>query len=143
MFSDLTGQSARPRCFRVLIVDDDAAARELTARHLGDAWPFEHDLVVEEAADGSAALAKLLSDRWTLVLLDWKMPGPDGGEVLRAMRRAGITVPVVILSGLALEELAPTLAHYRVEFLHKDDINATRLHDAMAAALDGPAKECD
>ena len=121
--------------FRVLVVDDNEVDRELTTRYLSAAWPFEHDLVVEGAATGQEALDKLLQSRWTLVLLDWNMPGVDGADVLRHLRQADMRVPVLILTGSAYEDLADVLRQYRVGFLNKDGIDAGRLYRAIAAAL--------
>lgn len=128
-----------PRGFRVLVVDDNEVDRELTIRYLQETWPFEHDLVVETAATGEDALAKLLHQRWTFVLLDWNLPGGDGNEVLRELRQAGVKIPVVVVSGCEYDEVADAIRPHRAGFLNKDHINATQLYQAIAGALLVPA----
>ncbi|WP_336489960.1 hybrid sensor histidine kinase/response regulator [Methylobacterium nigriterrae] len=79
---------------RVLVVDDDADARERLRRTLArDGW------TVEEAANGAAALERLDASRPNLILLDLMMPEMDGFGFLRALRaRPDGDVPVVVLT---------------------------------------------
>lgn len=78
---------------RILIIDDDAAVRELVAGHLHEA-KFE----TVEAADGYEAIAQFRRCRPDLVLLDIVMPGPDGIAVCRHIRRES-QVPIIFLTG--------------------------------------------
>ncbi len=78
----------------VLVVDDEASIR----RTLREILEYE-DYAVDEAEDGEAALEKLRKDRFDVVLLDVKMPKVDGLEVLAAMGKEQIDVPVVMISG--------------------------------------------
>jgi len=77
---------------RVLIVDDDPRLHELLASYLG-----EHGFAVAVAADGPQALARLANDAFDAVLLDMMMPGMDGLEVLRRLRRDD-RIPVIMLT---------------------------------------------
>ncbi len=82
---------------RILIVDDDAMFRESLSRnltHIGYA--------VEEAASGQEAIERLQKESVPdLILLDWKMPGMNGIEVLHQLRQARILVPVLFLTVLS------------------------------------------
>jgi DNA-binding NtrC family response regulator len=78
---------------RVLIVDDDAASRELLETRLGAL-----NCVVAMAADGREALSAIRQETPALVLLDLQMPGMDGMEVLRTLRRDGIDLPVIVIT---------------------------------------------
>ncbi len=78
----------------ILVVDDEAAIR----RTLREILEYE-DWAVTEAADGEAALRALRSSPFDVVLLDVKMPGLDGLEVLAAMGKEGLGVPTVMISG--------------------------------------------
>ena len=80
---------------RVLIVDDDAVLREGLGEAVAD---LGH--VVVEAADGHAALDVLAEGGVDAMLLDLRMPGLDGMEVLRRMRGRG-GPPVAILTAVA------------------------------------------
>lgn len=78
----------------ILVVDDEASIR----RTLREILEYE-DYAVDEAEDGEAALERLRSSRYDVVLLDVKMPKLDGLEVLAAMGKEQINVPVVMISG--------------------------------------------
>lgn len=81
---------------RLLIVDDEPTLRLMLERVL-TARGFE----VHTAVDGEDALARLSSEHFDVVLSDMVMPRCDGRCLLEAMRAAGITVPVVMLTGYA------------------------------------------
>ena len=66
---------------RLLIVEDDAANRNLLQRRLA-----RHGYVVEVAEDGRAALAKISQSHFDLVLLDQMMPGMSGVDLLTLLR---------------------------------------------------------
>ena len=68
--------------FRVLIVDDEPPARARLRDLLADAPDFA---VAGECADGDEAVARLSCEAFDLVLLDVRMPGRDGLEVVRAV----------------------------------------------------------
>ena len=80
---------------KVLYVEDDAEARELIARFLGEAG-----LSVETAADGRSGLERALARSYDALVLDVKLPGLDGFEVIRRLRAAGVTTPVLCLTAL-------------------------------------------
>jgi signal transduction histidine kinase/CheY-like chemotaxis protein len=83
---------------RVLVVDDEADAREMMAWTLRACQP---DLEVISADGGAAALQMLRTHRPDLVLLDMVMPEVDGWQVLAAQQadEALRDIPVVIVSG--------------------------------------------
>ncbi len=64
-----------------LVVDDSAVIRKV-ARRILEGMSF----VIEEAEDGSVALAACKSRMPDAILLDWNMPVMDGYEFLRALR---------------------------------------------------------
>ena len=67
-----------------LIVEDEPAIREIVRLHLSLAG-FE----TEEVGDGRAALDRLRSERFDLVVLDVMLPGVDGVTLCRALRSGG------------------------------------------------------
>ncbi|MBZ5589131.1 MAG: sigma-54 dependent transcriptional regulator [Acidobacteriia bacterium] len=79
---------------RVLIVDDDDANR-LVVRTILTGAGYE----VHEAGDAFAALDGIDRDTPHAVLLDIKMPGMDGLGLIENLRRRGVDVPVVVLTG--------------------------------------------
>jgi two-component system, OmpR family, response regulator MprA len=79
---------------KVLVVDDERAVRESLRRAL-ELEGYE----IELAVDGADALARLeAGDEPDAVVLDVLMPGVDGLEVCRRLRRAGHALPVLILT---------------------------------------------
>ena len=79
---------------RILVVDDERAVRESLRRAL-ELQGYEVDL----AGDGAEALAKLADNGHVdAVVLDILMPGVDGLEVCRQLRRGGSAVPVLMLT---------------------------------------------
>jgi sigma-B regulation protein RsbU (phosphoserine phosphatase) len=78
---------------RVLVVDDTPANREMLSRRLS-----RQGFAVETAPDGETALGMLEAGRFDLVLLDVMMPGMNGLEVLRAVRRTrpATELPVIM-----------------------------------------------
>ena len=78
---------------RVLIVDDDPASRRLLEVRLR---PLECD--VTTAGNGEQALTAIRKDMPDLVLLDLQMPKVGGIEVLRALRKEEINVPVIVIT---------------------------------------------
>jgi len=101
---------------RVAIVDDDDLFRESLETNLVDAG---FDVVT--FAEGASALAHFRAGpSLDLVLLDWKMPGLNGIEVLRQLRDDGNNVPVIFLTVLSdqiYEEAA--LSSGAVDFVEK------------------------
>ena len=82
---------------RVLVAEDDRAIRELLAHHL------ERDgFAPLEAADGPTAL-RVARDGVDLLLLDIGLPGIDGFDIARTLRREGRMVPIVIITARADE----------------------------------------
>ena len=79
----------------VLLVEDDHDIRGLL-RHRLARWPYE----ILEAASGEVALEMARARRPALVVLDILLPGIDGWEVLRQLRRDPdlADVPVVVVS---------------------------------------------
>src|SRR6266498_2069793 len=80
---------------KILVVDDERAVRESLRRAL-ELEGYE----IELAEDGRAALSRLEGEEAQpdAVILDVLMPGMDGLEVCRRLRRTGIRVPVLMLT---------------------------------------------
>jgi two-component system response regulator MprA len=79
---------------KILVVDDERAVRESLRRAL-ELEGYEVGL----ASDGGEALEKLGSDAQPdAIILDVLMPGTDGLEVSRTLRRSGSKVPVLMLT---------------------------------------------
>ena len=95
-----TGPAARPGAgaARILVVDDDPTVAEVVSGYLTRAGHL-----VDQAADGAAALDQAGAHRPDLVVLDLMLPGMDGLEVCRRLRAEG-PVPVIMLTARGDED---------------------------------------
>ncbi|MDZ7337110.1 MAG: sigma-54 dependent transcriptional regulator [candidate division KSB1 bacterium] len=85
----------------ILVADDDASIREGCARVLRD-----DGYHVQTAVDGLQALHMLAEREFDIVLLDLKMPGADGLQVLRHIKQQHPGTEVVMITGYATVETA-------------------------------------
>lgn len=119
----------------ILVVDDNPGDQQLTAIHLGEIWPFEQDLELDFAAAGEEAIHKLRIKSYALVILDWRMPGLNGRDVLLNLRQSGCRLPVVVLSGVQREDIEANLDELGAVYLHKDRLNANTFHRVIVEAV--------
>lgn len=80
---------------RILIVEDETTTGEYLAKGLRQAG-----LTVERVDDGHDALSIATRENFDAIVLDRNLPGLDGLAVLRALRAAQVSTPVLILSAL-------------------------------------------
>ena len=85
---------------RILHVEDEKNARLMVADLIGG----DVELVSLETAE--AALAACEKEAFDLTLLDWMLPGMDGGEFLSAVRDTGRAGRVVVLTAMGTMERA-------------------------------------
>ena len=86
---------------RLLVVDDESGVRSSLAGILADeGWE------VATAGSGEEALDAVRSTSYRAIFLDVWLPGMDGLETLRQIRRAGVDAPVVMISGHGTIETA-------------------------------------
>jgi len=82
----------------ILVVEDEPDIAELVALHLRDAG-----FAVTIAADGHAAMREAFARSWDLIILDLRLPGPDGLAVCRALRAEQNYVPILMLTSKSSE----------------------------------------
>src|SRR4051812_2142665 len=87
------GANAKACSVRILIVEDDAAM----ARGLAERLKLS-GFAVDIESDGSSAAQTALLEPYSLIILDINLPNLSGFEVLHRIRRAGSSVPVMILT---------------------------------------------
>jgi len=83
---------------RILVVEDEQDIAELIALHLSDIG-----CEVTLAADGHEGMRLAFAREWELVVLDLRLPGPDGLSICRALRRDSRYLPVLILTSKSSE----------------------------------------
>ena len=85
---------------KILIVDDHALVRMGIRRLLDDLPDME---VVAEADSGELALKLVKTHPPDVLLLDMKMPGMDGWEVTRRLKKSNPEIKIIVLSALSIE----------------------------------------
>jgi DNA-binding response OmpR family regulator len=78
---------------KILYVEDDPEAQSFVARALR-----ESGSVVDTAGDGLTGLELAAGGAYDVLILDVKLPGIGGFELLRRLRRSGVEVPVLFLT---------------------------------------------
>ena len=118
---------------RILIVDDDEEAR-LTVRALLEREEYE----IWEAESGHKAKEILKTDpNWSLIILDLKMPGMDGREVLQLIRGSADTVaiPVMIRTGTGTEHTEAELLEAGADDYIPKSVDPARFMARVRAVL--------
>jgi DNA-binding NtrC family response regulator len=77
----------------ILVVDDELIVRESLSK-----WFREDGFKVEAAENAAAALNRLRDNHWNLMLVDIKMPGMDGIELLSRVREINKDIAVIIIT---------------------------------------------
>lgn len=80
----------------VLVADDEDSLRRTVA-----AWLRDEGFDVEEATDGKAAIKSLQGRDFDIAILDIKMPGANGLEVLRYVKKNSSNTEVVMMTGMS------------------------------------------
>ncbi len=78
---------------RVLVAEDDGGLRDVLVRGLR-----ENDYVVDAVGNGEDAIRFLRSYEYQIAVLDWRMPGMSGLDVVRWIRRSQRPTPVLMLT---------------------------------------------
>ena len=85
--------------YRVLLVEDDSQIRQV----IGDYFGRRDQIALDFAEDGNIGLSKFLNGSYDLIVLDIMMPGLDGFELCKLIRKKS-DIPVVFLTGKVREE---------------------------------------
>jgi PAS domain S-box-containing protein len=116
----------------VLVCDDDAGTVDTLSATL-----VQHGFRTIGVNDGNDAVTRAIADRPAVILLDARMPGTSGAEVVAQLREQPRTraIPVVVVSGLGPED-DPALRPWAEDWLIKP-ASEDRLVGAVEAALAG------
>ena len=121
----------------VLVADDHPIYREGIVRAIGERPDLQ---LVGEAADGREALERIQELRPQVAVLDIRMPGLDGTQVLSAMRRDGVETEVLFISAFMEPELAyKTVAAGAKGYLSKESSRQEVCEAIVAIAQGGTA----
>lgn len=84
---------------KILMIDDDRPLMETVGRVMS----FERSYVFKPVPDPAQALGTAVSWKPDLILLDIKMPGGDGRQIIKSLKENPVTsaIPVIFLTGMA------------------------------------------
>lgn len=100
---------------RILIVDDEEEIRKTLVDHLSGR--IECDII--EAANGYEAIERLEKNDIDLVLLDIKMPGISGTEVIEKIKALPKIIPVIVMTKWDSSEVSRKVIDSGAEYIPK------------------------
>ena len=120
---------ARPA--KILVVDDDPESCNLVVRTLEGA-----DFQVRFALTGERALDMIREERPDAMVLDIRMPGMDGFEMVQRIQSEGAQLPIVVLTAMELTPIQrEQISQSSIDVVDKGPFNAPRLLDAVNKAV--------
>ena len=129
--SDRNGTGAKTLKLRVLVVEDEPADVELALRALREAGLDTSCDVVQTAQE----FTKLVQENsYDVILADYKLPAWNGMESVAILRREGLDIPVIMVSGALGERTAvECIKQGAADYVLKDHL--TRLAESVRRAL--------
>jgi len=128
--------------YRVLIVDDEQDMRDELTELLQD-----YDFEVETANDGEEGLKKLLTDEFSVALVDLRMPKMDGLTMIQKADEQDIDTFVIILTGKGDKDdavKAIKLQNTVKDWFDKSGIDSKKLVERITRLAEGmPFEEID
>jgi two-component system cell cycle response regulator len=118
----------------VLVVDDSRLVRSMVAMHLKTAG-----FAVEEAENGEAAMRLLSRGAFDVIITDLRMPELDGFGVLAAVKRMGLAVEVIILTGAHAQDMSSAVRALRLgahDYLTKPPASADEVILTVERAIE-------
>jgi len=118
---------------KMLIVDDDVVDRMALCRTLKDTALL---VSISEANDAEVALSRLDSSDFDCIFLDDNLPGRNGLQLVRQIRKRGIRVPVIALTSQGDEQTAVDLMKAGAsDYLPKSKLSAEVLARSVRSSL--------
>lgn len=125
----VAAQGSKPR---VLVVDDSAGVRQLLAATLRS-----RGFDVEVAPNARDAAREMAESRFDILVVDYSMPRSSGVQLVRALRHAGVELPIVMVSAVATEEDKTAAWEAGVNaFLDKYDLRRGALASTLRRLLE-------
>jgi len=120
---------------KALIVDDSETTRRIIVRALEKANITESD----QAANGEEAVRACSQSQYDVVLMDWNMPSMSGIEAVKAIRKSGNKVPIIMVTTEAeksriIEALKEGANNY-IAKPFQPDVLAAKIKETILKAL--------
>lgn len=131
---DMLGTTTSDKMLKLLVVDDDEIDRMSLRRALKET-PFK-EAIVSEAETADAALSLISQAEFDLMFLDYNLPGRNGLELTEQIRRQGIRVPLIVLTGQGDEQTAVALMKAGAsDYLPKSKLSAEAISRLMRGSI--------
>lgn len=116
---------------RVLVVDDDPEVRRILTASMR-----QKSLTIDEAEDGTQAIALLREHSYSVIVLDLLMPQVNGFAVLDAIDENGANAPVVLVVSGASRDVLDALDARRIHGVIRKPFMPQEVADVVAACAD-------
>ena len=116
---------------KILIIDDDASVRECYGRL------FRREGYDARLESGGASVERNLEEHRDagVVILDYRMPGMDGLELIRRLRRRDFTAPGVMVTAFATAEILEEAGRLGIRRVFSKPVNVSQLLQAVRDSL--------
>ena len=125
--------------YKVVIVDDEPVIRTGLIKLLE--WDELGLSIVGEAGNGFEALDVIKRENPDIIILDIRMPGMDGIQLLKNLRDVGVEAKVIILSGYDSFQYIKETMLYRIENYLLKPVNVQELQSTLLNIMEGINKE--
>jgi two-component system NtrC family sensor kinase len=113
---------------RVLHVDDEVNLLKVAKEVLEKEGLFQ----VDTAPSVEEAMRRMKHETYDVVVSDYRMPGKDGLEFLKELRREGNTIPFIILTGRGMEEVAAQALNLGADHYVNKSVNPEMMFSELA-----------
>ena len=114
----------------ILVVDDEQGYRDLLCMELSD-----QGYTVLTAGGGPEALEILKREKTDLIITDMKMPKMDGLDVVIASRRLRPGIPIILMTGYAVEERVQEALTRKASVCLRKPFQLTELETALQTVI--------
>jgi DNA-binding NarL/FixJ family response regulator len=123
------------KMLKVLIVEDNRNFREAFKKSLGDYFP---SMIIEEAGDGKEALQKAYGTSPQLIFMDIRLPGMNGLQVTKKIKKDCPGITIAILTDYDLPEYRQAALQYGADrFFVKDSFKWEEVEGLVKLILPG------
>jgi len=124
-----------PQFVKLLVIEDNEDDFVLLRERVSRLEHLNTELVLEP--DASKTVDRIREVSPTVVLLDYRLAGTNGIEVLKSIRSAGLITPVIVLTGQGDQYIAAEITRAGADgYLVKDDLDTPRLPEALSHAIE-------
>ena len=118
----------------VLVVDDNPVDLEVIKTALNENYTIVYS--IDTACTGIEAVERAVGGKFHLALLDYRLPDMNGIEILEEIKKRGVDMPVIVITGAGDEKIAKeTIKKGAYDYLTKEEINSVVLTRTILGVL--------